>query len=149
MEEDAVLVVGEGVVDLLVPNDASGLGRYVDHLEPEGISDQVVGQHNGTLQARVGPSVPVGVGDIQLGDGDGVDLVARLGDGALDHLLVLIGQNGRHCGGGLQVVYVGGAEGVDGVESYKLGWSRAAVGRCCGPFSGGRGPRARILRRHM
>ena len=29
VEEDAVLVVGEGVVDLLVPNDASGLGLPV------------------------------------------------------------------------------------------------------------------------
>ena len=29
VEEDAVLVVGEGVIDLLVPNDASGLGLPV------------------------------------------------------------------------------------------------------------------------
>jgi hypothetical protein len=73
--------------------------RYVHHLEPERVADQVVGQHDGALQARVGPSARVGVGNVQLGDGDGVDLVGRLGHGALHRLLVLVRENRRHGGG--------------------------------------------------
>jgi hypothetical protein len=117
VEEDAVLVVGEVVVDLLVPDDAtvgrlqhamSGLGlqetsahtyRDVDQLEPEGITDQVVCQHGRALQACVRPVGPVRVGNVQLGDGDGVDLVGRLGDGALDRQLVLVRQDRGHGGG--------------------------------------------------
>jgi hypothetical protein len=98
VEEDAVLVVGEGVVDLLVPDDTATMGRYVHHLQPESVADQVVGQHDGALQARVGPSARVGIGNVQLGDGDGVDFVRRLGHGALHRLLVLVGENRRHGG---------------------------------------------------
>lgn len=98
MEEDAVLVVGEGVVDFLVPYDAAAMRRYVHHLKPECVSHQVVRQHHGTLQAGVGPSVLVRIGNVQLGDGDGEDLVRRLGDGALHRLLILVGENGRHGG---------------------------------------------------
>ena len=112
--------------------------RNVDHLEPEGVADQVVGQDDGALQARVGPSVAVGIGNVQLGDGDGVDFVARLGHGALDHLLVLVGQDRGHCGGlctpccSLDVhvgcVWFGGG-GWEGLS--------AAVGRWRVRFSGG------------
>ena len=49
VEEDAVLVVGKLVVDLLVPQHAALGGRDVDQLEPEGVADQVVGQHGGAL----------------------------------------------------------------------------------------------------
>lgn len=73
--------------------------RYVDQLEPKGIAHRVICQHDGALQAGVGPSVPVGIGNVQLGDGDGVDLVGRLGHGALHRLLVFVGQNRRHRGG--------------------------------------------------
>lgn len=96
MEEDAVLVVGKGVVDLLVPNDAAAGGRYVHELEPEGMADEVIRQHHGTLQTSVRPSVTVGVGDVKFGDGDGVNLVSRLGHCALHRLLVLIRENRRH-----------------------------------------------------
>jgi hypothetical protein len=41
--------------------------------------------------------VPVRIGNVQLGDGDGVDLVGRLGDGAPHRLLVLVRENRRHC----------------------------------------------------
>lgn len=73
--------------------------RYVHHLEPERVADQVVGQHDGALQACIGPSARVGIGNVQLGDGDGVDLVGRLGHGALHRLLVLVRENRRHGGG--------------------------------------------------
>jgi hypothetical protein len=112
MEEDAVLVVGEGVVDLLVPDDAATgrlllisvscvqrpacTYRNVHQLDPEGVAHQVVGQHGGALQARVRPCVPVRVGDVQLRDGDSEDLVVLLGHGALHRLLVLVGQDRGH-----------------------------------------------------
>jgi hypothetical protein len=81
VEEDAVLVVGKGVIDLLVPDDAAGLGlpvsvwgmwvgragaayRNVDHLQPEGVAHEVVGEDDGALQAGVGPSVRVGIGNV-------------------------------------------------------------------------------------
>jgi len=77
--------------------------RDVHQLDPEGVADQVVGQHNGALQPRVGPSVPIGVGNVQLGDGDGVDLVVLLGHVALHRLLVLVGKDRRHRDGGCAV----------------------------------------------
>jgi hypothetical protein len=75
--------------------------RDVHHLQPEGVADQVVREDGRALQPRVGPSVPVRVGNVQLRDGDGVDLVRRLGDGALHRLLVIVRENRRH-GGGLR-----------------------------------------------
>lgn len=42
VEEDAILVVCEGVVDLLVPDDATVGRGYVDELDPEGVANQVV-----------------------------------------------------------------------------------------------------------
>lgn len=117
MEEDAVLVVCKRVVDFLVPYDAAVGRRNVDQLEPEGVAYQVVGQHGSTLQARVRPSVAVGVGNVQFGDGDGVDLVGRLGHSALHRLLVLVGENrghGRRRGGSfaLRLEMVGGGQVV-------------------------------------
>lgn len=91
MEEDAVLVVGEGIIYFLVPYDTSIGRRYVDQLEPECVPHRVVCQHNSALQSSVGPSVLVGIGNVQLGNGDGVDLVRRLGNGALHRLLVFVG----------------------------------------------------------
>lgn len=67
--------------------------RDVDQLDPEGVTDQIVRQHGRALEACVCPAGPVRVGNIQLGDGDGVDLVGRLGNGALDRQLVLVGQD--------------------------------------------------------
>ena len=63
-EEDAVLVVLEGVVDFLVPYHAA-IGRGdVDELDPEGVADCVVGENCGALQAGVRPSCAIGVGDV-------------------------------------------------------------------------------------
>ena len=55
-EEDTILVVLEGIVDLLVP-DHTAVGRSDIHkFDPEGITNQVVGQDGGALEASVGPS---------------------------------------------------------------------------------------------
>lgn len=99
VEECAVLVVLEGIVDLLIPYDAAIQGRDVNQFDPERVSHEVVGQDGGTLKAGVGPSVLVGVGNVELGDSDGVDLVGTLRDGPLDRLLVVVGQYRRHGGG--------------------------------------------------
>jgi hypothetical protein len=106
VEEDAILVIRKGVVYLLVPDDTAVGRRDVDHLQPEGMADQIVGEHGSALQPRVGPSVPVGVGNVQFRNGDGVDLVRRLGDGALHRLLVLVRENRRH-GGGIRGLELG------------------------------------------
>jgi len=114
MKKDAVLVVGKGIVDLLVPDDAAAGGLYqsqfppeegrvktyrnVYQLNPEGVAHQVVGEHSSTLQPRVGPLMLLWVGNIELRNGHGVDLVVLLGHGALDRLLILVGQNRWHRG---------------------------------------------------
>jgi len=64
--------------------------RDVDHLDPEGVADEVVGEDYGALQAGILPSVVIRVCNVQLGDSDGVDLVGRLGDPSLDILLVIV-----------------------------------------------------------
>lgn len=99
MEKDAILVVGKGVVYFLVPDDTAVGRRNVYQLQPECIAHQVVGQDGGALEPGVGPSVPVRVGNVQLGDGNSVNLVGRLGHSALHCLLVLVRENRRHGGG--------------------------------------------------
>lgn len=79
---------------------ARGTYRDVDKLEPVRVPHQIVGENNGALEPRVGPFGPVRIGDVQASDGDGLDLVGVLGHHALDRLLVLLAQYGRHCGGG-------------------------------------------------
>lgn len=98
VEEDAILVVVPCIVDFLVPYHSSVSGRDVHHLQPVSVANEVIRQHNGTLQARVGPFGSVGVGYVEPGDGDGLDLVGLLGDEALDCLLVIFLENRRHGG---------------------------------------------------
>jgi len=99
VEERSILVVLEGIVDLLIPQHAAKCRRNIDKLEPERVAHQVVGQDRGALQAGGYPLSVVGEGDVEFGDGDGLDLVVGLGDGALDRLLVIVGEDGGHCGG--------------------------------------------------
>lgn len=73
--------------------------RYIDQLQPESVSNCVVRQDSSALEACVGPPMLVGIGNVQLGDGDGMDLVGSLGDGALDRLLVFVREYRRHGGG--------------------------------------------------
>ena len=60
------------------------------------MSNEVVGQDDGALQAGVCPLGTVGIGDKKLRDGDGLDLVGLLGHEPLDGVLVVVVQNGRH-----------------------------------------------------
>ena len=96
VEEGAVLEVLERVVDLLVPDDAAAGRADIDELEPEGVAHEVVGEDGGALQAGVLPLRAVGEGDVEFGDGDGVDLVGGFGDGALDRLLLVVAQDRGH-----------------------------------------------------
>jgi hypothetical protein len=100
VEEDAVLVVREGVVYFLIPYDATVGRRDVHKLEPYCVSHQIVGQHSGALQSSICPSVPVRVGNVQFGDSDCKDLVRGLGHGALDRDLVVVSEYRRHGGKG-------------------------------------------------
>lgn len=61
VEECAILVVVPGIVDLLIPYHASASGGNVNQLDPVRVSDQVIGQHHGALQARIAPSCAIRV----------------------------------------------------------------------------------------
>lgn len=74
--------------------------RNIHHLEPVGVSDQIVGQDDGALQSRVGPFRAIGICNVELGDGDGLDLVGLLGHEALDSVFVVVVEDGGHVGGG-------------------------------------------------
>lgn len=64
--------------------------RDVDHLDPEGIADKIVGEDYGALETGILPSVVVWICNVQFGDGNSVDLVGSLGHLALDILLVIV-----------------------------------------------------------
>ena len=98
MEERPVLVVLNSVVNLLIPDHSPMGRRYVHKLDEEGIPDQVVGEHSGSLQARVGPSSAVRVGNIEPGDGDCLDLVRCFWYCPFDYFLVGLRQYRRHSG---------------------------------------------------
>ena len=89
--------------------------RDVDYLDPESVAHEIVCQHGGTLQAGIGPLVAVRIGDIQLCNCDGMDLVVGLGNDPLHCLLVLFREDGRHGGQGM-VEPVAGGECLAGVH---------------------------------
>lgn len=64
--------------------------RNINHLDPVRVAHEIVCQHDGTLEPGIGPFRRVGVGYIEPGDGDSVDLVGLLGHAALDRLLVVV-----------------------------------------------------------
>lgn len=64
--------------------------RDVDHLDPEGVADEIVGEDYGALEAGILPSGVVRICNVQFGDGYGMDLVGSLGHLALDILLVIV-----------------------------------------------------------
>ena len=98
MEKGAILVILEGVIDFLVPDDTSVGRGDVDHLQPEGIPDEVIAEDGGALETCIGPSVTSGVSNIESRYSHGLDLVGCLWDGSLDSLFICVGENGRHCG---------------------------------------------------
>lgn len=70
--------------------------RDINHLQPEGTSNQVIRKHRSTLQTRIHPSLRVRVRDIQSRDRYSVDLVGGFGDIALDGFLVGVTKDGGH-----------------------------------------------------
>lgn len=100
VKEGSVLIVVPRIEDFLVPDDPAVGGRNIHHLEPVGVSHQVVGQNNGALQSRVIPFRAIGICNVELGDGDGLDFVGLLGDKALDSIFVVVVEDGGHVGGG-------------------------------------------------
>lgn len=56
MEEGSVLVIRPVFEYFLVPYHTAGGRRYVNQLQPVGISHQVVGEHDSALQTGVSPS---------------------------------------------------------------------------------------------
>jgi hypothetical protein len=100
VEERPVLVVGECVVDLLIPQNTSVGGRNVHELDEVGVAHEIIGEDRSALQTGVGPSVAVvRVSNVELRNGDSVDLVGSLRYGTLDSLLVVVREDGRHGGG--------------------------------------------------
>ena len=123
VEEGAVLVVGEIVIDFLVPDYASfgGLSsgislaklygvprgcvlrarvtyRHIHQFQPKGAADQVVCQDHSPLQAGVDPPLGIWIRHIEPCDRYGEDLVGGFGDIPLDGLLVGVGEDRRHDG---------------------------------------------------
>jgi len=52
------------------------------------------------LQPGIGPLVTVRVSDVQLRNGNCVDLIARLGNDPLHRLLIIFSEDARHTGRG-------------------------------------------------
>lgn len=96
MEEGPIGIVRPGFEEFLVPYDTPIARRYIHHLEPIRIPHQIIGEDDGSLPSRVGPSLPVWVGDVQSGDGNGLDLIGLFWDEPLDGLLVLLVKDGGH-----------------------------------------------------
>lgn len=111
VEKGSVLVIAPRIEDLLIPNDPAVGWRNIYQFEPVGVADQIVGQHNGALQSRVGPFRAIGIRNIELGDGNGLDFVGLLGHEALDGILVVVVEDRGHvCGGGGRSGAVAGAK---------------------------------------
>jgi len=100
VEERPILVVLERIVDFLIPEDATVGGRDVHELDEVGVTHKVIGEDRSALESSVDPSAPFQrMGNVEFGDGNSVDLVGSLGNGALDGLLVVVGQDRGHSGG--------------------------------------------------
>lgn len=67
--------------------------RHINQFDPESISDQIIGKHRSALKSGIGPFVPVWVGNVQLGDGNSMDLVGGLGHRSLDSQFVVVVEN--------------------------------------------------------
>ena len=108
VKECSVLVVIEGVVDLLIPQYSSicTLGkvsggrllirtrshRDIYELDPKCIAHKIVRQYCSPLETCVCPCLPVRMGYIQPRNGDSNDFIGRLGDGSLNSLFITVRQ---------------------------------------------------------
>lgn len=101
----------------------AGTYRYINHLQPVCVANQIIGEHHSSLQAGVSPfSCIARVSNVKTSYCDSLDLVALFRDEALDSLLVGIVEDRRH----------GGSRGVverDGERERKVwDWLRARYG---------------------
>lgn len=64
--------------------------RDIHHLEPVRVANEVIRQHDGSLEPRIRPFRGTGIGDVEPGDSDCLDLVGLLGDESLDGVLVVV-----------------------------------------------------------
>jgi hypothetical protein len=84
----------------LIPEDTTVGGRDVHQLDEVGVTHKIIGEDCSALESSVDPSTSFcRVGDVEFGNGNGVDLVGSLGNSALDSLLVVVGQDRGHSGG--------------------------------------------------
>jgi hypothetical protein len=90
VKEDAVLVVTPVFIYFLIPYHAPVSGRDVHHLDPVGVADKVIRQHDSTLQACICPFRSVGMGYVEPSHGDGMNLIGLLRYEALDDLAVVV-----------------------------------------------------------
>lgn len=113
--------------------------RNVDHLQPVCVANQVVGEHDSPLQAGVGPFPGIArVGNVKTSNCDSLDLVALLGDEALDSLLVLVVEDRRHRGRSVgRRNNRGGKRWGIGCEQNRTrtGWNRPPPRRVVSPLS--------------
>lgn len=103
VEECAVLVVGECIIYLLIPDDAAVGRRNVDEFQPERVAYQIVGQDYRALEPGEGPSLAARKRDVEFRYSDCVDLVGLFGYAALDCLFVVVGEDRRHARAGLSL----------------------------------------------
>lgn len=64
VKEGPVLVPGPVLVYLLIPNDTTIRWGDIDQFYPKGVAHEVVRQHRSALQAGVGPSTAIRIGNV-------------------------------------------------------------------------------------
>lgn len=121
VEEGPIGIVRPCLEDFLIPYDTPIARRYVHHLEPIRIPHQVIGEDDGTLPSCVVPSLPVWVGDVESGDGDGLDFIGLFWDKPLDGLLVLLAKDGGHSCRGRKMEKVAGEGSLVDVNGRRRG----------------------------
>lgn len=89
MKECAVWVVFEAVVQLVFPDDAAS-GIQVDETKHICVLGGVLDDSQGTLQARVGPLVRLGVCIVDTGKGSKENFIRGRRDGGLDLVLLFL-----------------------------------------------------------
>jgi len=90
MEKGSVLVVLKSIIDLLVPYHTAITGGYVDQLNPEGVSNQIVGKDSSALEAGVCPSVAIRQNNVQSCNSNSLDLVGSLWYNSLNCFFIVV-----------------------------------------------------------
>lgn len=64
--------------------------RYIYQLEPVGVSHEIICEHYCSLQPGIGPSVAIGISNVETCYRYSLDLVGGFGYLALDRLFILV-----------------------------------------------------------